>query len=943
MSFVTLHGLSSTTFKSPPLDGSLLFPDVLEYQAQHSPDHPLFVYPAQSQALGELDRPTALEKLTWSKAIKVFRRVGHLARASVEGDRTVVAILALTDQITYLSVVSGLMLAGYIPFPLSPRNSDAAIFHLLQSSGCNHLMVSSDPAMQTLAAAVRARFPDLQTLKLPSYREIFEPSEGILDTCFQVGKASLEETAVYMHSSGSTAFPKAIPLSFQVMFEAGLTLYYGEVDLCGEVMSAHGVPVFHMLGLVQLPYATFTGMILSSFSPAVPPGPPNPDRIFHGAVQTNATIVICPPSFLEHWAQDPLRVAHMKNFVSVIFGGGSLKPSIGDMLVSEGIHVSHLYGMTEGNCLSQLIPKDISKEHWDYFPISPHTDPALIPLEDNAEVFQVYFKKCATHTPSILDAMIDGVPALNTKDLIVKHPKKPNLWKIFGRYDDQIVHSNGEKTNPVPLEKILCDDSAVRDAIMFGQGRFHAGVIIFPNEAIDPGEEDRVVEFRRRIWPTVEKANQVAPTHSRIFKEMILVASATKPIELTAKGTPRRQAVLNSYADEIRDLYLGVEDSFQKHLPAPPTFDAASSLMFVRKVVGEVMKVLPGDEDDLFAHGCDSLQATWIRNSIVHAAVNSKELNYKDIPHNFVYSHPTVDKLASMLSNLASGTGWHSADMDRTNPFAQAIVEICSGSGTPLFILSGVSGDGSHFVALRAHFKGSLWALQITDDVPLTSLADLVQYWHNLVRAKQPHGPYRFATYSAAALSGVMLTKLMEDAGEDVVQLTFLDNCPTMWLREENEVWLREKTIEEYLYAASEAIVELHSQDPTIPEEKTQFFRTAFFDEPPVDFRRSMRVGHTVATLIIEFLCGFYPYPETKSHESFVGPFTDWVHSVQAPMTVVVAELGTIRANPGGSWQDLGASRLGKGAKMEFIEGVGHFGLVSSERVARILESSPSG
>ncbi|KAJ7052958.1 hypothetical protein C8F01DRAFT_1065422 [Mycena amicta] len=205
MSFVTLHGLSSTTFRSPPLDGSLLFPDMLEYQAQHSHDHTLFVYPAQSQALGGLDGLTALEKLTWSKAIKVFRRVGHLARASVETDgtvkRAVVAILALTDQITYLSLIAGLMLAGYIPFPLSPRNSDAAIVHL-QSSGCHHLMVSSDPAMQTLAATVTAHLPELQTLKLPSYREIFEPSEGILDTSFERGKASLEETVVYMHSSG---------------------------------------------------------------------------------------------------------------------------------------------------------------------------------------------------------------------------------------------------------------------------------------------------------------------------------------------------------------------------------------------------------------------------------------------------------------------------------------------------------------------------------------------------------------------------------------------------------------------------------------------------------------------------------------------------------------------------------------------------------------------
>jgi hypothetical protein len=86
---------------------------------------------------------------------------------------------------------------------------------------------------------------------------------------------------------------------------------------------------------------------------------------------------------------------------------------------------------------------------------------------------------------------------------------------------------------------------------------------------------------------------------------MILVANPSKTIELTAKGTPRRQAVLNSYADEIRDIYLTVEESFQKHLTTPVEFNVASSLEFVRKIVGEVMVELPGDDDDIFQNGCD--------------------------------------------------------------------------------------------------------------------------------------------------------------------------------------------------------------------------------------------------------------------------------------------------------------------------------------------------
>ena len=36
-------------------------------------------------------------------------------------------------------------------------------------------------------------------------------------------------------------------------------------------------------------------------------------------------------------------------------------------------------------------------------------------------------------------------------DLAIPHPTRPGLWKIVGRADEQIVLSNGEKTNPVPL------------------------------------------------------------------------------------------------------------------------------------------------------------------------------------------------------------------------------------------------------------------------------------------------------------------------------------------------------------------------------------------------------------------------------------------------------------------------------------------------------------
>lgn len=43
------------------------------------------------------------------------------------------------------------------------------------------------------------------------------------------------------------------------------------------------------------------------------------------------------------------------------------------------------------------------------------------------------------------------MPAFATGDLFARHPSSPELWRVAGRKDDQIMHSNGEKTNPGPI------------------------------------------------------------------------------------------------------------------------------------------------------------------------------------------------------------------------------------------------------------------------------------------------------------------------------------------------------------------------------------------------------------------------------------------------------------------------------------------------------------
>lgn len=84
------QALSSSTFKPPPLDGSLNLPEIYELNAQNNPNHPVFVYP-------ESDGKERL--ILWAEFIRAIHSVTRQVRKAIsssgdgQGIRTV-AILA---------------------------------------------------------------------------------------------------------------------------------------------------------------------------------------------------------------------------------------------------------------------------------------------------------------------------------------------------------------------------------------------------------------------------------------------------------------------------------------------------------------------------------------------------------------------------------------------------------------------------------------------------------------------------------------------------------------------------------------------------------------------------------------------------------------------------------------------------------------------------------
>ncbi|KAF8513307.1 hypothetical protein BU17DRAFT_95460 [Hysterangium stoloniferum] len=677
---------------SAPLPKGLTVDQMYEWNATFCPDVPTFRFPGES---GEtID-------VTWSnleygitRGIEIIAaRIPECRESSEEDEQPIVvgifaaagmsrihlpnnAEFAEADILTYTTFLfSHIRLThpdsgrALLPFPISTRNSPAAVAHLLHTTDVRYLWVT-EGLMTTIAHdALRDTPEDVVLLPFPPFHALytgvtFSPSSGP-DLIKNDGKEwpvlSFNKPAIILHSSGSTAFPKPRTVTHLLLAEwADRFIRYEGFSLEGQIAAIHGIHVFHALGVIIASWAATSGVIRAVPSPRVSSSPMTPELHIQGIINTKSTVVICVPRFLEAWCTNPKNVEVLKKLHGIMWAGGPLSERVGRFLRDELVQIYAVYGATEFGLISS-IPNNPYDEGYEWFRFLPSVSFELVPEPGEARVFELILKNVASHHITTINTEINGVPAYATNDLLELHPNDHTLFKIKGRKDDQIMLSTGEKTNPGPLEAIMVKNTHIKAAIMFGRGHPSNGVLIEP-ESYKMMEQISVATFRTLIWPSIEEANIFAPAHSRIFKEMILLASPSKPLSYTAKGTPRRGAILKEYATEIDAIYTAVDESAQSHIPIPTGtspgggWTEQESLRFVHEAVHSVITGVKDmkNEDDIFAFGCDSLQATYIRNTILYALRQADpNANIQQIPSNFVYQHPTVNALAIYVSEMS--------------------------------------------------------------------------------------------------------------------------------------------------------------------------------------------------------------------------------------------------------------------------------------------------
>lgn len=383
---------------------------------------------------------------------------------------------------------------------------------------------------------------------------------------------------------------------------------------------------------------------------------PSAEGLVEGLKKTPADVAFIVPSIVQELSVSPELLDYCaKNLEMIIYCGGDLPQSIGDVVASK-IKLVNQYGASEIG-LSHLLQSknDRGPEDWKYVQFHPKLGAQFRHITDGQhELCIVRDSKLKEQQPTF--ALFPSFQEYPSRDIFVRHPSKdkPDLWKWLARADDIIVFLNGEKTNPISMEQHIASRSAgVTAVLVAGAQRFQAAILVEPVSAREVVSTSERAAFIEEIWPTIEEANQDSPAHARILKSHILLTHPQKPMLRAGKGTIQRAGTLQLYAKELDALYADAEvmdaevgENFQSALATLDDIHAISQL--IKQAILSITGWQRLDEaDNFFTVGMDSLQA------LVTVRKLKQALAMHSIAVTTIYTNPSISALSSAILRLS--------------------------------------------------------------------------------------------------------------------------------------------------------------------------------------------------------------------------------------------------------------------------------------------------
>lgn len=543
-------------------------------------------------------------------------------------------------------------LQAFLP---SHRNSLVAHAHLLDEIDCkiSLVQVSIPPGLSHFLDA-----KSIRTISIPNLDFFLQPNEFPNYMYRKTFDEARHLPFVILHTSGSTGLPQLVKVNHGTFTSMDanqlIPLLSGRPVLGSSFRRSRMLmtfPLFHMASFtLLLGLAVYYGVI-----PVLPPANEPLTAHLIDSIHTHARVdgSALPPSIIVDIYHEKAFLSRLGRLKYLLFAGGSLPQEVGDK-VCRVTHLATIIGSTE----TAFPPHEICEsEDWGYVRYSPFHGSVFRPLNEDGLSEQIIVRRRELDLFQSVFSTYPEIDEFRTKDLYREHPTKPGLWKFCGRTDDVIVFSNAEKFNPIDFEGAISSHPAIRTALVGGHGKFQTCLLIEP---VAPHEtEAKNASLLNEIWPTIEGANGVCPSHARVMKDFVIFTDKTKGVERAGKGTVQRMMTLDLYREEIDTLYQA--PALPNTAPSMLIDSATQEADTLRSALFRIVSActwLNGEltaTADLFELGLDSLQTISLSKQI-NAYLMQAMSNMTMVTPRTIYAHPNIEMLESTLQDAAAPT-----------------------------------------------------------------------------------------------------------------------------------------------------------------------------------------------------------------------------------------------------------------------------------------------
>ncbi|KAI9030910.1 hypothetical protein CLU79DRAFT_884029 [Phycomyces nitens] len=616
----------------------------------------------------------------------------------------------------YLISMLAIMKLGVVFLSLSPRNSADSDASLLKATSTRFIITSKKYENIARGAANQIKgcrvfvYPDFDLDKL-SKLPLISQTKFADNICAQTP----ESIILIGHSSGTTGFPKPISMSNRFMINVIQSLRIGINDTNPniEYLSSDVIlpctPLFHSFSL----FAVFNVFLVGASVVFMKQLPPSVQELVFAIKANKCTFMTVPPLILEQvlaYCKENNDFSPLQQLKLTIFGGAPLKQEVGSFCESSNIIIRNSYGATEigSFMMGDLAPNTI---HWN-------TLRPLLPLREYC-IWETYFAD-----PTLVHLVVkSGCPSLAqgvsnredgtyaTRDLFKETPPNSGYYSYYGRMDDTLIMKNGEKTNPLPIEATIRQCSLVSQCVVIGEDRQCVAVLIeLPAETPREYTHINIMEI---VYPYILEANKSAPTHSKIFKQMIYILPLKKSLPSTAKGTVIRKHAYNEYKEEIERLYTdfinGPQTCAAEDLKVGLSMSPKEIKLFLIKSAAEVLCIPQTDIEittkSLFDFGLTSITSIQLRNKISRF--------FGTLSQNFLFQYPTIDQIVvALLPGTKSPSTWVDKSLSKTEEILDIYLKRAS---KDFEVAKSAYVPGQEQVVLLTGATGSLGSFMLCD------------------------------------------------------------------------------------------------------------------------------------------------------------------------------------------------------------------------------------